>query len=53
MKGIIKNTLNEALGVPEGILESAERLYLMCFNNQQQKKAIFYLIGLLRLLTLF
>lgn len=33
MKGIIKNTLNEALGVPEGILESAERLYLMCFNR--------------------
>ena len=33
MKGVIKNTLNEALGVPEGILESAERLYLMCFNR--------------------
>jgi hypothetical protein len=33
MKGIIKNTLNEALGVPEGILESAERLYIMCFNR--------------------
>jgi hypothetical protein len=33
MKGIIKNILNEALGVPEGILESAERLYKMCFSR--------------------
>jgi len=33
MKGIIKNILNESLGVPEGILESAERLYKMCFNR--------------------
>ena len=33
MKGIIKNILNEALGVPDGILESAERLYKTCFNR--------------------
>jgi len=33
MKGIIKNILNEVLGVPDGVLESSERLYKMCFSR--------------------
>jgi hypothetical protein len=33
MKKSNNNILKEALGVPEGILVSAERLYRMCFNR--------------------
>ena len=33
MKKSNNNILKEALGVPEGILESAEKLYRLCFNR--------------------